>query len=124
MTTIQPTHKKNTLLKNAHGNATSNFFKRVFFSATQEEFFATPILFYFFSPTHGHSREPNLTASNVNRFGQSVCELDKTPLRTDRRASGNMGLKEMAGEVLNQTFVLSIYICGGLTVGASNPPLL
>jgi len=35
-----------------------------------------------------------------------------------------MGLKEMAGAVRNQTFVLSIYICRGLKVSASNPPLL
>ncbi len=36
--------QKNTLLKNAKANAEGNFFKRVFFSPTQEEF-------YFFSPT-------------------------------------------------------------------------
>ena len=35
---------KNTLLKNVQAKAESNFFKRVFFSPTQEEF-------YFFSPT-------------------------------------------------------------------------
>jgi len=31
-----PTHEKNTLFKNAQANAESNFFKRVFFSPTQE----------------------------------------------------------------------------------------
>ncbi|MBK6915412.1 MAG: hypothetical protein IPH11_17745 [Ignavibacteriales bacterium] len=63
-------------------------------------------------------------ASNVIRFGQSVCKLDTTHLRTDRRATDNKGLKEMAGEVVNQTFVLLINSCGRLTVRASNPPLL
>ena len=48
--------QKNTLLKNAQGNATSNIFKRVFFSTTQEEIhFFSPTLrcFNFFLPTHG-----------------------------------------------------------------------
>lgn len=35
-----------------------------------------------------------------------------------------MGLKEMAGEVVNQTFVLLINSSGSLTVFASKPPLL
>jgi hypothetical protein len=38
--------------------------------------------------------------------------------------TANMGLKEMAGEVVNQTVVLSTNICGRLTVRASKPPLL
>lgn len=52
------------------------------------------------------------------------CKTQPTLLRADRRAADNKGLKEMAGEVVNQTFVLSTYICGRLTVRASNPPLL
>ncbi|HOZ96405.1 MAG TPA: hypothetical protein PLS07_04865 [Niabella sp.] len=36
----------------------------------------------------------------------------------------NKGLKEMAGEVVNQTFVHIINSCGRLTVCASKPPLL
>jgi hypothetical protein len=39
--------QKNTLLKNAQANAASIFFKRVFFSPTQEEFFP-PLFFLFF----------------------------------------------------------------------------
>lgn len=38
--------QKNALLKNAQANAESNFFKRVFFSPPQEEF-------YFFLPPFG-----------------------------------------------------------------------
>lgn len=36
----------------------------------------------------------------------------------------NKGLKEMAGEVANQTFVHLINSSGRLTVRASKPPLL
>ena len=43
--------------------------------------------------------------------------------RTDSPAD-NKGLKEMAGDVVNQTFVLLINCCGRLTVRASKPPLL
>jgi hypothetical protein len=64
------------------------------------------------------------TALNVIDFGQSACKLDTSPLRTDRRASGNKGLKEMAGEVVNQTFVHLINSCGRLPVRASKSPLL
>lgn len=38
--------------------------------------------------------------------------------------AANKGLKEMAGEVVNQTFVHLIISCGRLTVCASKPPLL
>jgi len=40
------------------------------------------------------------------------------------KAADNKGLKEMAGEVVNQTFVHLINSCGRLTVRASKPPLL
>lgn len=43
----------------------------------------------------------------------------------DREArTANKGLKEMAGEVVNQTIVLLINSSGRLTVCASKPPLL
>jgi hypothetical protein len=111
--------QKNTLLKNAQANSTSNFFKRVFFSPTQEEFF--PPLFFLFFFRHRTESVLNLTdiAPNVNTFADSVCKLDTTPLRTDSRASGNKGFKEMAGDVLNQTVVLLIKCSGSLTVCAS-----
>lgn len=70
--------QKNTLLKNAEANAKGNFFKRVFFSPTQEEiqiiFFAT---LRFFNYLFFQRTVLNRTgiASNVNRFEQSVCEL-------------------------------------------------
>ena len=55
---------------------------------------------------------------------ENLSSNDTTTLRTDRRASANNGLKEMAGEVVNQTFVHLINSCGRLTVCASKPPLL
>lgn len=64
------------------------------------------------------------TTFNLNRFGQSVCKLDNTHLRTDHTAAANKGLKEMAGEVVNQIFVHLINSSGRLTVRASKPPLL
>ena len=88
--------QKNTLLKNAQANAESNFFKRVFFSPTQEEFFSTlPFLKHLFSPTHRFTANTNSCASNVNRFEQSVCGLQTTRLRTDSRAADNIRLKEI-----------------------------
>ncbi len=95
--------QKNTLLKNAQANASSNFFKRVFFSPTQEEF-------YFFSPTlrcfnfFCQRTQLNWTdiASYINGFGQSGYKLDTAQLRTDRRASGNSGFKKLAVQWLNE----------------------
>lgn len=124
MTKTKSHPQKNTLLKNAQANAESNFFKRVFFSPTQEK---TPPLFKkrnLFFPTHGFTADTTSCASNVNRFVESVCGLQTVVLRTDSRAAANKGLKEMAGEVVNQTFVHLINGCGRLTVRASKPPLL
>jgi hypothetical protein len=105
--------QKNTLLKNAQANAASIFFKRVFFSPTQEEFF--PPLFFLFFFCHRTGSVLNWTDIfySVNLFGQSACKLDTSPLRTDRRASGNSGFKKLAVQWLNevqfsnQTFVLA-----------------
>ena len=90
----KPTHKKNTLLKNAQANAESNFFKRVFFSPTQK----TPPLFKkrnLFFPPHGLTANTTSGASNVNRFVESVCGLQTVVLRMNSRAAGNIRLKEI-----------------------------
>ena len=114
--------QKNTLLKNAQANAKGNFFKRVFFSPTQEEFFPSLFFLIFFSPTHGFTANTNSCASNVNRFEQTVCGLQTTPLRTDRRASGNKGFKEIGGSVVNWNFVHLIKCSGRLTIHGSETP--
>lgn len=82
------THK-NTLLKNTQTNAESNFFKIVFFSPTQEEFFPSQFFLFFFRHHTDILLIRTDSASKVNRFGQSMCKLDTSPLQTDRRASGN-----------------------------------
>jgi len=38
---------------------------------------------------HRTVQTPSDIALNINRFGQSVCKIDTSSLRTDRRASGN-----------------------------------
>jgi hypothetical protein len=99
-----PTHKKNTLLQAAQGNAETKACKRVFFSATQENFFPTlPFLMNLFSPTHGLTRNPTVTVFNINRYlDRFVQTLDNNLHRTDRRASGNSGFKKLAVQWLNQ----------------------
>ena len=85
--------QKNTLLKNPRGNASGNFFKRVFFSPPQKEiqiiFFPTLRFFnyLFFQRT---VRNRTDIALNVNRFEQSVCGLQTTHLRTDSKAADNI----------------------------------
>ena len=81
--------QKNTLLKNARANAESIFFKRVFFSPAQEEFFPPLFFLFFFRYRTGIVLNRTDSASNVNRFVDSVCKIGTTHLRTDRRASGN-----------------------------------
>ncbi len=81
--------QKNTLLKNAQANAESIFFKRVFFSPTQEEFFPPRFFLFFFRHRTGTLLNSTASDFNVNLFGQNACKLDTSPLRTDRRASGN-----------------------------------
>lgn len=78
-----------------------------------------------FSPTQQPTqKKAKELASQHTGHRRQLCKLDTTTLRTDRRATDNMGLKEMAGEVVNQTFVHLINNCGRLTVRASKPPLL
>ena len=97
------TLKKNTLLQAAQGNAETKACKRVFFSATRENFFSSPsFLINLFSPTHGQTAETDSCASNVYPFGQSWCKLDTTHLRTDRTAAANSGFKKLAAQWLNE----------------------
>lgn len=56
------------------------------------------------------------TARNVNHFGQSVCKLDTINLRTDRRATDNMGLASCGVTCLNSSVVFQINFSAGLTV--------
>jgi hypothetical protein len=110
--------QKNTLLKNADANAASNFFKRVFFSPTQKEFF--PPLFFLFFSRHRTGFVLNSTdrASKVNHLGHSVRKLDTSTLRTDRRASGNRRLAKKRVQCLNEAlcFVSSSVLADSLVL--------
>ncbi len=120
--------QKNTLLKNAEANAKGNFFKRVFFSPTQENFFSTlPFLIKLFSPTHGLTANTTSCASNVNRFEQAVSELQTVVLRTNSRAAHNIRLKEILKKgalTVIRTVVHLTNSCGNTNSRASNPPFL
>jgi len=115
--------QKNTLLLAATSPPTNQSLQESIFFSNPRRIFSSPICFNFFSQTHGLSRKPKVTASNVNPFGQSVCKLDTTHLRTDSKPAHNKGLNGMAGEVVNRKFVHLINICSKLTVRASKPPL-
>ena len=105
--------QKNTLLKNAQANAASIFFKIVFFSPTQKEFFPPLFFLFFFRHRTGLVLNPTVNISNVNLLGQSACKIDTSTLWTDRRASDNSGFKKLAVQWLNevqfsnQTFVVT-----------------
>ena len=120
--------QKNTLLKNAQANAEGNFFKRVFFSPPQENFL--PPLFFLiklFSPTHGLSANTTSCASNVNRFVETVSELQTVVLRTNSTAAANIRLKEILKKgalTVIRTVVLLSNSCGNTNSRASNPPFL
>jgi hypothetical protein len=51
------------------------------------------------------------TTLRTNLLGQSAAKLDITPLWTNRRVGHNMGLNEMAGEVVKTNCVLLSNIC-------------
>ena len=67
------------------------------------------------------------TASNVNRFGQTVSELQTVVLRTDSRAAANIRLKEILKKgalTVKRTVVHLSNSCGYKNSRASNPPFL
>ncbi len=67
------------------------------------------------------------TALNVNRFGQSVCELQTVVLRMNSKTAGNIRLKEILKKgalTVIRTVVLLSNSCGYTNSRASNPPFL
>ena len=118
----KPTLQKNALLKNAQANAESNFFKRVFFSPTQEKiqiiFFPTLRFFnyLFFQRTE---QTLNCIASNVNRFVESVCGHEQNRSGRTAAHAGNIRLNEIKKRRAlfgNQSVVLLSSIIGKRTV--------
>jgi len=116
---IKSPYTKNTLLKNAQAIAKAIFLREYFFSHPKRNSnFFSPTLrcFNFFCPRTLLTRSD--IASNVNRFGQSVCRHLTTQLRGESMAAGNSTYKKLAVQcsadtfVVNQTLVLRINICG------------
>lgn len=85
--------QKNTLLQAAICQPTKQNLQESIFSPTQEKLKNKQFPSLQKNKTSYHSTVQTLTdiALNLNRFGQRVCKLDTTHLRTDRRASGNIG---------------------------------
>jgi hypothetical protein len=105
-------------LQAAQGNAETKACKRVFFSATQENFFSSlPFLMNLFSSTHGLTRNLTITSFNINHYlDKFVLTLDSNQHRTDRRASGNSGFASCGVKCLNSSAVFQFNFSGGLTV--------
>ena len=120
-----PTHKKNTLMQAATSNAETKACKRVFFSPTQEEiqiiFPSLRFFNYLFFQRTVHNRTE--TASNVNRFEQSVCNLDTTHFWTERRASGNKVLPKAGVTNFYDTLVLNRTLVFQMNGSAETPRL-
>ncbi len=109
-------HTKNTLLKKRTSQRFKQFFLREYFFTSprrNSKIFSPTLRFfnYLFFQRTVYPRTDS--ASNVNSFGQSVCKLDTTRLRTERRATDNSGFKKLAVQWLNevqfsnQTFVVA-----------------
>ena len=116
--------QKNTLLKNADANAASNFFKRVFFTQAQEEFFPPLFFLFFFRHRTGSVLNRKVGASNVNRFvDRFVHNTDRNELRTDSRASGNKVLPKAGVAGFYYTFVLNRTLVFQINSSAETPRL-
>lgn len=114
--------QKNILLQAAQSNAATKACKRVFFLQPQKNFFL-PLLFLvkLFRHRMGAVLNKTVGASNVNRFvDRFVLNIGQTLFHSEKSGdTHNMGLNEMAGEVVNQTFVLLTNGSIRLTVRAS-----
>jgi hypothetical protein len=84
--------QKNTLLKTAASQPTTNVLKRVFFSPPKEKLKNKKFPTLQKNKTSFHRTVQTLTdiALKKNSFEKRECKLDTSTLRTDRRASGNI----------------------------------
>jgi predicted HTH domain antitoxin len=119
----QPT--KNTLLQAATSQLTNQSLQESIFSPTQEKLKnkKSPPLQKNKTSFHRTVQPWTDIALNVNHLEQCVCEYGHDSFGKTAAHAGNMGLNEMADEVLNKTVVLSTKCCACLTVCASKPPL-
>jgi len=84
----------------------TNFFKRVFFSPTQEEFLP-PFFFYFFFASAQILQTCTETASNVNHFVDSVWRHRMTHLRGKSTTAGNSTYPKGGVSCSKDTFVVN-----------------
>lgn len=93
----------------AKANASTKACKRVFFLPPKEKLKNKKFATLKKNKTSFHRTMQTLTytALNVNRFGQSVCKLDTTHLRTDSRAAHNKGLPKAGMTSFYDSFVLN-----------------
>jgi hypothetical protein len=119
-----PDTKKYTLASRLSQPLNQSLQESIFFSTprSNSNFFSPTLRCFNFFPQRTVCNRTD-RASNVNHFGESVCGHRTESLRGESMPAANMGLNEMAGEVVNQTFVLLINGSGRLTVCASKPPL-
>jgi len=120
MDKLKANAQKNTLLKNPQANAESNFFKRVFFSPTQEKLLPTLLfLIKLFSPTHGLTA--NLTRHRhefKSLRGQFCTDFGRHYYALTRTASANNTYKKLAVQWLNKAlcFVSSFVVADSLVL--------
>jgi len=86
---IKALTQKNTLLKNAQATLKAIFIREYFFLQPKKNFKIFSQRFKKIKTPHRTVLTRTDIASNVNCFGQSVCGLDTTDLRTDSRAAHN-----------------------------------
>jgi len=118
--------QKNTLLKNAQANAKSIFFKRVFFSPTQENFLPTLLfLIKLFSPTHGFTANSTRHRYECKWLREQFrADIGEHCLGQKRTASANMGYTTMRGSVLRMKVLCKIeQLCFVLKFSGNNPAL-
>jgi|GEM_PF-1487807 len=121
-------HSKSTLLKKRISHRFTQFFLREYFFSHQHritKYFPPSLLKKIKSPKRSVLPRTDI-ALYVNRFVDRVVhDFGQTQFHCKKSGdTHNKGLKEMAGEVVNQTFVHLINSYGRLTVCASKPPLL
>jgi len=105
--------QKNTLLKNAEANAEGNFFKRVFFSPTQEKLFFK-ISFpskKFKTQTHSHDRTATRLDKDCKKYTVDTDTKDRTTGHNSTYPKGGVSCSKdsFAG---NGSLVFQIKFCG------------
>jgi len=118
-------HTKNTLLQAATSQPTNQSLQESVFSLTQEKIKNKKFPSLKKNKTSFHRTVQTLTdkALNENHYIKSGCKLDTSTLRTDRRASGNIGLPQWGLTWLIQVECFYQSLCLVDSLVLRNPPL-